>query len=50
MSKHYTSSSENKKRYYAEGPSRIPKNKIKRITAHLKRQPNDLQSKKAIEI
>ena len=40
--------SPSKKIYYANGATRKPINKRKRIVRHLKKQPNDLQAKGAL--
>lgn len=49
MPKHLTGPSPSQKLRYAAGTTRIPLNKRKRIAKHLKKQPNDTQSVKALE-
>jgi hypothetical protein len=49
MPKHLTGPSPSQKIRYADGPRRIPLNKRKRLARHLKKQPNDLQSKLVLD-
>lgn len=49
MPKHLTSHNEYQKGKYKAHPAKIIPNKIKRLKRHLKKQPNDLQTKRVLE-
>jgi len=49
MPKHLTGPSPSQKIRYANGPTRVAANKKRKMLKHLKKQPNDLQTKAVLE-